>query len=579
MSRSGYLSCLLNECEAEILNKQKKSAKEILGTNYIVVHRFFRKVLESEYRYKIFRSRRCQVLFNIFAPIILDEMSQEDPNVLNRDKGIFLSDNSLAKYKKEIVKNNTSVLLVDDIMIHGRGLKQLYETIDPVYEMKNIKIYVMAKNHEKCDVNSGILARLNVELPVFEWGWKELSSQLVNLIYYNATPYISYVGSYCGEVSAERSEWKDELGKLLQQEKIKWIDNTNQSQKMMNETSSVIFDKSELPILFKNLCYACCLRIYVSDDLKKRTLVPYVFLKNFSLSDAEKVSSFFATQLNRKKFKCVCEDLKEKNFRDKAEEMEYLAYKMRLVNALLSLIYGVYVAEHYGLSQRVWKFDFAQFCICYGEDIANEVKDLVVSDFIEFINQSVLSEEHLADFCEDKELNTLFDTIMGENTPEKLPEFSEKLEKYFFENGIGDEKRAKNALPRKEGITINKILGYYSELSSKNKLISALLNAWDSGVASGSAFALGEKGIVGMYVAAGEQCFRYEIKSKKEDIKHILKMYQEVFFRDSETVKKEIFDYIDRKYPKDSKGKEELYRIIGRNLENLGKLNIPAVLN
>lgn len=117
------------------------------------------------------------MLFNIFAPIILNEMSQEDPNVLNRDKGIFLSDNSLAKYKKEIVKNNTSVLLVDDIMIHGRGLKQLYETIDPVYEMKNIKIYVMAKNHEKCDVNGGILARLNVELPVLSGDGK---SYLVN---------------------------------------------------------------------------------------------------------------------------------------------------------------------------------------------------------------------------------------------------------------------------------------------------------------------------------------------------------------------------------------------------------------
>lgn len=129
MSRSGYLSCLLNECEAEILNKQKKSAKEILGTNYIVVHRFFRKVLESEYRYKIFRSRRCQVLFNIFAPIILDEMSQEDPNVLNRDKGIFLSDNSLAKYKKEIVKIVVGVR-------HGEHIEEIKAQKEEVLKVK-----------------------------------------------------------------------------------------------------------------------------------------------------------------------------------------------------------------------------------------------------------------------------------------------------------------------------------------------------------------------------------------------------------------------------------------------------------
>ena len=240
MNRCGCLYHRPNDKETEMLNKQKKKAKEILGTNFVVVYRFFRKVLESKYHYKIFRSRRCQVLLNIFAPIILDELSQEDPNIWERDKGIFISDNSLIKYKEDIISGKKSVLLVDDIMIHGRGLKQLYEMIDPGYKMDNIKIYILAKNHEECNVNSGILDRLDVELPVFEWGWKELSSQLVNLIYYNATPYISYVGSYCGEISDEKSDWNDKLWKLFQQEKIEWVDNTNDNQKQMNEASSVI---------------------------------------------------------------------------------------------------------------------------------------------------------------------------------------------------------------------------------------------------------------------------------------------------------------------------------------------------
>ena len=292
MNRCGCLYHRPNDRETEMLNKQKKKAKEILGTNFVVVYRFFRKVLESKYHYKIFRSRRCQVLLNIFAPIILDELSQEDPNIWERDKGIFISDNSLIKYKEDIISGKKSVLLVDDIMIHGRGLKQLYEMIDPGYKMDNIKIYILAKNHEECNVNSGILDRLDVELPVFEWGWKELSSQLVNLIYYNATPYISYVGSYCGEISDEKSDWNDKLWKLFQQEKIEWVDNTNNNQKQMNEASSVIFEKNELPNLFNSLCYACCLRIYENSDLKKRTLVPYIFLKNFSMSDGKKLVLF-----------------------------------------------------------------------------------------------------------------------------------------------------------------------------------------------------------------------------------------------------------------------------------------------
>lgn len=579
MNRCGCLYHRPNDKETEMLNKQKKKAKEILGTNFVVVYRFFRKVLESKYHYKIFRSRRCQVLLNIFAPIILDELSQEDPNIWERDKGIFISDNSLIKYKEDIISGKKSVLLVDDIMIHGRGLKQLYEMIDPGYKMDNIKIYILAKNHEECNVNSGILDRLDVELPVFEWGWKELSSQLVNLIYYNATPYISYVGSYCGEISDEKSDWNDKLWKLFQQEKIEWVDNTNDNQKQMNEASSVIFEKNELPNLFNSLCYACCLRIYENSDLKKRTLVPYIFLKNFSMSDAEKVSSFFAEQLSQEKFKYVCKDLSVNTFSDESGKMQYLVYKMRLVNALLSLFYGVYVADHYGLSWSEWKFDFAQFSICYGQRIAKELQDLVFSDFEDFIAQPVLTEEHSEDFCEDKELNMLFDTTLGENPPEKLSQFSEKLEKYFFENGIRDEKRAKIALPRKEGITINKILGYFSEPLSKIKLVSALLNAWDSGAASGNALASDGNGIIAMYVAAGEQCFRYGIKDKKKDIEYILKKYQEVFFRDSQTVKADIIDYINEQYSDNPEGKEELYSLIGHNLENLGKLNIPAILN
>lgn len=580
MNRYENLYCCPNKKEADILNKQKEKAKEILGTNYAVVYRFFRNVLELEYCYKIFRSRRCQVLFNIFAPIILNDLAQENPDIWEKDKGIFISDNSLAKYKEKIVKGDISVLLVDDIMIHGRGLKQLYETIDPDYKLDNIKIYVMAKNHEDCEVNTGILDRLEVELPVFEWGWKELSSQLVNLIYNNATPYISYVGSYYEALSAEKFDWKDKLWELVQQKQINWVDNTNEAQKKMKETSGVFFEKRALPVFFDNLCYACCLRLYENSDLRKRTLVPYVFLKNFSMAEAETVSSFLAEKLDDTRFSCICKSLRKKNYRDGLEKELNLAYKMRLANALVSLFYGIYVADCYGLSYPNWEFDIVQFGICYGKDIAEEVGKLVFADFSDFINITVLNEEHLSDFQEDDELSSLFDPIMNQiDNQTDLSVLNEKMEKYFFENGIIDEQRAKKVMSRKEGITINKILGHFSASSLKNKLISALLNAWDSGIASGSALALEEKDIVAMYVAAGEQCFRYGIKSNKKAIVYILQKYQEIFFKDKEKVKKEIFAYIDDEYSKNPEGKDELYSLIGPNLEKLGNLNIPDLLN
>lgn len=581
MDMSWYkdIYCCSNKSEVDVLNKQKEKAREILGNNYTLVYRSFRKVLESNFYYKVFRSRRCQVLFNIFAPIILNDLDQEDPNIWEKVQGIFISDNALIKYKKEILKGATQVLLVDDIMIHGRGLEQLYESLDPDYKLQNIKVYVIVKNNESYGLKEEFLHRLKAEIPVFEWGWKELSSQLVNLIYYNATPYISYVGSYYGELFDDKSNCKVKFSDLVQQKQVNLIDNTNETQKKMKETSSVIFENNDVPLFFDNLCYACCLRIYENKDSGKRTLVPYAFLKNFSMDDAEAVSSFLAEKLDHKKFRSVCKDLQMKNYSNELDKKQYLAYKMRLVNAFVNLFYGIYVADRYDLSLENWTFDVAQFNICYGDNIAEEALNLVFADFSDFVNLPVWEKKYVNDFQEDEELASLFDETMDQANSMQLPILREKMEQYFFENGMIDERRAKKFLPRKNGITIKKILGKASVSFPKNELISVLLNAWDSGIASGSTLAPVGKDIVAMYVAAGEQSFRYDIESNKSAIEYILKKHREVFFRDREIVKAEISDYIDREYSDNPEKKDRLYNLIGKNLEKLENLNIPAILN
>lgn len=571
--------CCSNKSEVDALNKQKEKAKEILGNNYTLVYRFFRKVLESDCHYKVFRSRRCQVLFNIFAPIILNNLAQEDPNIWEKIQRVFISDNALIKYKKEIMKGATQVLLVDDIMIHGRGLEQLYESVDPDYNLHNINVYVIVKNNETYGLKEEFLHRLKAEIQVFDWGWKELSSQLVNLIYYNATPYISYVGSYYGKLFDDKSNWNDKLNDFVRQKQMNLVDNTNKTQKKMQETSNVVFENNDIPLFFDNLCYACCIRIYENKDSGKRTLVPYAFLKNFSMDDAETVSSFLAEKLNHKKFRYVCKDLRMKNYSDELDKKQYLAYKMRLVNAFVSLFYGIYIANRYNFLLENWTFDVAQFNICYGENIVKEAKNLALDDFSDFIDMPVLEKKYINDFQEDEELALLFDKTMDQANPVQKSTLREKMGQYFFENGMIDEERAKQFLPRKDGITIKKILGMTSMLFSKNELISVLLNAWDSGIASGSTLAPVGKDIVAMYVAAGEQSFRYDIESNKSAIKYILKKYQEVFFRDREIVKTEIYDYINQEYSDDPEKKDRLYNLIGKNLEKLENLNIPAILN
>ena len=126
----------------EYLQKLNDELKRILDESYDGVYDFFYELLETDVPYKILRSRRCQVLFNIFVPIILLEYNDSI-----KMKGMFISDHALTKYKEKILKE--SGLIIDDIVIHGRGLQELYESLDRNYSCKRISIQVYHQRDRK----------------------------------------------------------------------------------------------------------------------------------------------------------------------------------------------------------------------------------------------------------------------------------------------------------------------------------------------------------------------------------------------------------------------------------------------
>ncbi|XCP84041.1 hypothetical protein ABXS75_13285 [Roseburia hominis] len=94
---------------------------------------FWKKVEESQYDFKIFVSKKCYVLYKVCMPLF--DFSSYEPC-------IKITDTAIPLYSKKM--KNKTVLILDDVFIHGRTSMRINREIKPY--AKELKFYVFAKN-------------------------------------------------------------------------------------------------------------------------------------------------------------------------------------------------------------------------------------------------------------------------------------------------------------------------------------------------------------------------------------------------------------------------------------------------
>lgn len=487
------------ELTSDLINKRykiyiSKSSKEvelmeqvvmnILDRNYDLLYDYFCNVLDRQEEYKVLRARRCQVLFQIFLPIIL----KNEPNI--QIHGTFLSSHAVAKYKDGMLQS--SVLILDDIVIHGRGLQELYEDLDAKYEHDNIHLYV-----HKIDRNADVLTdklkeKLKVDSKIFDWEWRELSTQLVNAIQATVTPYVSFIETYVSSqnIALERIEDGFEI-----------CDNTNEDQKRVGTKAYVFFEKEMLPRIIQNGGYDACVRYYENKRMKKAVYVPYVFMKSLSKNDI----NFFCTTF-AEKLVCKCNALRQELLIEQDSDLK-LMYKAYLVNVLLNRIYGLYLNEKY---QGVFDFstgEWSTLAMCFGNAVAEDIEGLVYDDI-----RSLMTLE----FCKEQyDIESREDSVLVKGLKEALKEEKENeiLPLYFCYNRQLDEESVRRREKRRKGLSIKT---FYSKLGSDIHRASRLqLKCWDAGTAACDTFVTNNV-LVSLYARAGEQSFRYIIDKIEE---------------------------------------------------------------
>lgn len=451
---------------------------DILDRNYDLLYDYFCNTLDRYESFKIFKARRCQVLLGIFLPVI----RKNEPDIQIR--GTFISSNAIAKYKEQIA--SSSALILDDILIHGRGLQELYENLDEHYQNENIHIYVHKMDRAADAMTDHLKSKIEYDSKVFDWEWRELSTQLVNVIQATATPYVSYVGTYTSLQSIDSKRVEDRFVVL---------DNTNQDQEYVGTKALVLFERDSMPAIIQKGAYDACIRYYENSRIKKYVYAPYVFMKSLSGRDIHNFCSVFARQVGNQRHALRRELLSDQN-----NDLR-LKYKACLVNAMLNRIYGLYLNYKYEGMFDFSSVDQPTLAMCFGNDVADDIEKIAYDDISGLMQMEFGVTECEKDLGESMALADGLEKALAEMNEDEDP-----LRIYFYFNRQMDEDSVKRKEKRKKGLSIKT---FYDKIGGDTHQASAMqLKSWDAGIAACDLVVM-DNNCVSSCVRAGEQSFRY----------------------------------------------------------------------
>lgn len=474
--------CQLNHLSDTDISYMEDKAQSILNRNYDILYDYFCNVLERDEEYKILRARRCQVLFQIFLPIIM----KNEPHIEIRGK--FISNQVLDFYKEMLLKS--TVVILDDIVIHGRGLSEIYTELDPEFNNENIRVYVHKMHRDATSIPSKLKEKLIFDSRIFDWEWRELSTQLVNVIQATVTPYVSFVETYYCQFPLALQRGTN---------KFQCLDITSVDQENQGTAAYAYFEKDSLPPIIREVGHDACVRYYSNEKANKYIGIPYVFLKSLAADTVKTLSEFLGKYLPGNLYSKLKMEL---------EKDSPLKYKTILISVLINKFYALYLNNKYPGMFDFTKSEKTVLYLCFESEIAEEIYGLKYEGIHEIFNN--ILEIHDCNFIntsnEDTELlNELKEAINTEDN-------DKVLELYFYLNRRIDENQVGLSQKRKKGLLIET---FYKLLRSNIHNSSALqLKSWDSGIAACD-IAI-ENDAVLSYARAGEQSFRYIIESVTE---------------------------------------------------------------
>ncbi len=254
--------------------KRERILKRISLEEYRGLLGFVERVYLSEYALKVLLARKCSNLF--FA--LIELVREEDGGRVRRlyekkftaeNRPVIISDRALCFVQQSIKEGiYPSILIVDDVMIHGKTVAQLYGQIKPLVEGQDCKVDIWAYAANNNEVLPDVLRSAKVDRQCETSEWRVITDKIVDIFYLTGRPYTSYVPNIVLDVSSVPGKAVDAF---LQNPGITRVNNTFQKEED-------IFSYAWIDSKRWNFSLFRSVRFYKNEELEKCVVVPMVSL-------------------------------------------------------------------------------------------------------------------------------------------------------------------------------------------------------------------------------------------------------------------------------------------------------------
>lgn len=271
------------------------------GVELASLKAFFINVIRWNVDVVVFTTRRSHLLYCLFKKYVINTQEFKLNNYSKEKK--YITDKAIHFYHKEI--SNKTILVVDDILVHGRALTSVVEKISQC-EPRKIEQYVFAQSKNittKAEDKAKHICKITSKKGELEdYEWKRLSNQIVAALILSSVPYASYVFSINREMEELEfkqfvDEFKNVFIKDINQDylldlSLNEYENNSNLTKIINENIyAYIFPVD--PDYKNSFSY---IRLYYNKITKKCIVMPFYFMSSYTEKELDILSSQLFTK-------------------------------------------------------------------------------------------------------------------------------------------------------------------------------------------------------------------------------------------------------------------------------------------
>ena len=259
----------------ELILKKKKILERISLKEYRDLLSFVERIYLAKNPLKILLARKCSNLFLSLIELVKEEDGGRVQRLYEQSfssvsQPIIISDRALSFYAKEIREGKfEDILIVDDVILHGTTISNLYDELLDFLDNKKCDIKVLAyaaNDGNLLDrdylINAEVIKKVSIDK------CRQITDSIIDIFYIVCQPYTSYIPNI-------KIKNNSKLGNKIK----RFVDNSTKYP-LTDDNYHYLNVKSYAWVSQEN--WKCALfhslRIYINEDLGEYVFVPMVSL-------------------------------------------------------------------------------------------------------------------------------------------------------------------------------------------------------------------------------------------------------------------------------------------------------------